>query len=823
VADRSPLAASYRRYRTFAAGEVDFSLLTTERGQTMSWTRVSSVTEYAVDERTVTFQCDLDAEEPRLSDKPWTVPVTLEFYDPRTFRFEIQTNPEARARQPSLEHGDRINYPRLDPDAISAPVDLTVTETEGDLSIETGVLTVVVTLDDWSFRVENPDGAVIFAEEREAVDVRGNRRVSPLGFETEEINHGPHRVAETGTAFKLRPDEKLYGLGEQFTGFDRRGREFDLWHAEPLGTDTERAYKNIPFHLSTNGYGLLVDTTNRVHYDLGASSMGSGTIAVDDDRFSCVFFYGPEFTDVIERYTGLTGRPDRPPKWSFGLWMSRLGYESRDQLEEITDRLRDEDIPADVVHLDPFWMRDGHACDLVWDREQFPDPEGMIDGLHDNDFRLSLWEHPHVPTGTEAFKTGVANGYFVDTGSGKPYVMDRTCQGEYRGALVDFSDPDAVEWWRDKHRDLLEMGVDTFKTDYGEYVPADGVFDNGRSGQSMHNLYPLLYNKAVYETVAEANGDDEALVWARSAWIGSQRFPVHWGGDPHPSQSGMAAALRGGLSASLSGIPFWSHDIGGFRGTPSPELYVRWAQFGLLSSHARCHGTTPREPWAFGERATDLFRRYANLRYRLLPYIYTYAEIAARTGLPVVRPLVLEYQDDPSTQELETQYLLGEDLLVAPVFFETGKRSIYLPEGEWLDFWTRERYEGEQTVHRDVDLQTAPLFLRCGSVLPQREPTQSVKSGTPDELRLRATLADGSATGRYYDEDADRLVTVDVTVEGGTLSVDLPEITAGRVVVEVTGVAVDVVEVNSETARHTDDQPAAGEWTDHGEDVVVVA
>jgi len=780
---------------------------------------VGAVESYEVEDRVVTFTCSTESSVERLTDQPWTVPVTLEFFGPATFRFETLANPEARVRHPG-DSGERDRYPGLDPDAIRSPVDLSVEERDGTVVVETGAVSVHVDTDPWDFRVER-DGAVVFAEERELYDVRGNSRSPPLGFGLEEINEGPHRVAETGTAFRLDPGERIYGLGEQFTGFDRRGRTFDLWHVEPLGTETEHAYKNIPFHLSTSGYGMLVDTTNRVRYDLGHSTTASASVSVDDDRFSCVFFCEESFTDILETYTGLTGRPDRPPKWSFGVWMSRLGYDSRDQLEQVVTRLREAEIPSDVVHLDPFWMRENHACDLVWDREQFPDPEGMIRWLHDHDFRLSLWEHPHVPVGTEAFETGSEEGYFVDTGSGKPYVMDRTCQGDYRGAIVDFTDPDAAEWWREKHRELLEMGVDVFKTDYGEYVPEDAVFHNGRSGAAMHNLYPYIYNETVYGTIREENGDD-GLVWARSAWVGSQQFPVHWGGDPHPSRGGMAAALRGGLSASLSGIAFWSHDIGGFRGTPSPELYVRWAQFGLLSSHARCHGTTPREPWAFGETATGQFRDYAELRYSLLPYVYTYAEVAARTGLPVVRPLVLEHQDDPTAQQLDTQYLLGEDLLVVPVFDENVTRPVYLPEGEWVDYWTGDRYDGEQTVYRDVDLTTVPLYVRAGSVVPRREPTQSVQPGTPAELTLRATLADGGASGRYYDEDRDELVTATVDATGDGIDIDLPTVASDRVVVEVHGGdSPERVRVDGERFRRTDD-PDTGEWTVDDGTVVVV-
>jgi len=773
-------------------------------------TTVAGVADYAVEGDTVRFDCETETPE-AATDR--TLPVELSFFDARTFRFELRANPEVRAERP---------YPEYDEEAVDRSVDLSVTERDGDLTVETGALTVLVGLAEWSFRVV-ADGETVFEEQRADVDVFGEDRVRPLGVTQETVNHNPAPVTETGTAFALDPDESIYGVGEQFVEFDRRGREVEAWHEEPLGTETERAYKNIPFHLSTNGYGLLVDTTARVTYDFGKASTASGTISVEDDVFAFVFFYGPEFADVIERYTALTGRPDRPPKWSFGTWMSRLGYESRAELESVADRLREEEVPCDVLHLDPFWMPRGESCTLEWDTDQFPDPEGMIAGLRERNFRLSLWEHPHVPVGTDTFDEGASDGYFVTDGTGRPYVMDNTRQGDYRGALVDFTDPDAVEWWQEKHRDLLEQGVAVFKTDYGEYVPEDAIFANGKSGAVMHNVYPYLYNEAVYEAIEAVNGPEEAVVWGRSAWTGSQRYPMHWGGDPQTSWNGMAAALRGGLSASLSGSAFWSHDIGGFRGTPSEDLYVRWAQFGLLSSNSRCHGTTPREPWEFGDQALSIFREYARLRYRLLPYIYTYAEVAARTGLPVVRPLVLAYQDDPRVHHIDDQFLLGEDVLVAPVFTDSGTRSVYLPDGEWREYWTDDRYEGGQTVERAVDIDELPIFVRAGSVVPQREPTQSVRSGTPEKLELDATPGDGEAHGRFYDIDADELINIALEQADGTLSVDLDDVTADRVILTVRETDPEAVVVDSTRLQRVDSAPDAGEWTSTDEGVFVVA
>ncbi|MFC7157801.1 alpha-xylosidase [Halomarina halobia] len=789
----------------------------------MQRSAVVAVDEYRWSTDTVTLECITDDEEEAVGWKyregtdtevgtGGTVPVSLSFYTPTTFRFEFAANPDAGATETLNE---------FDEEAIIEPVDLTVEADEGVLRIDTDALRVTVGLDAWSFAVTTSDGRTVFEEQREDIDVHGDLRVDPLGYTTVERNNGPNRVTNTGTAFTLAPDEHVYGFGEKFTGFDKRGQRIESWHVEALGTETERSYKNVPFHLSTRGYGMLVDTTNRVEYDVGNTSTASGTVEVSDDTFSFVFFYGPSFKAIIEEYTALTGRVTRPPKWSFGVWMSRLGYESREHLESITARLREEEIPCDVVHLDPFWMREFHSCDLEWDIDQFPDPESMIAGLHEEGFHLSLWEHPYVPTGTDAFETARENGYFVTDATGKPYVMDNLCQGDYAGAIVDFSNPDAVDWWQEKTRELVEMGVDVFKTDYGEGIPEDAVFANGRTGASMHNYYPFLYNRTVYEAIADVNGSDEALVWGRSAWTGNQRFPMYWGGDAQPSFNGMHSALRGGLSVSLTGFPFWSHDIGGFRGTPSTETYIRWVQFGLLSSHSRCHGTTPREPWAFGEEAVRVFKKFATLRYRLISYLYSYAETACRTGLPVVRPLVLEYTDDPTTYNLDTQYLLGEELLVAPVFRETGDVDVYLPEGEWVDYWSAERYTGGQTLHRTVPLDEIPLFVRAGSILPLHESSQTVQEGSPDEATLRVTpvsTGETRATFDFYDEDRDRVVSlecdIDADGEAIDLSVEDPNATPSFVadVVDIDHPPT-TLRVNGEDLRAVDADPARGEWT----------
>lgn len=788
---------------------------------------VAAIESYEQTSRGVRLDCSLDRMTPatlegqqsssRRIETTRTVPVELQFYNPSTFRFELQANPESGPYESPIEY---------DEDAITSTINLDITETDDELILESKELRVRMGTDVWGLVVETPDGDPLFREQRGDVDAKDQRRTDPLGFTEREVNNWPLQVSEAGTSFVLSPDEHLFGLGEKFTDFDKRGQTINAWTTQPNGSETEEAYKNVPFYLSSRGYGLLVDTTNRVEFDLGDTSTVSGQISVSDDTFAFVFFAGPEFSDVLQEYTALTGRPHRPPKWSFGLWMSKYGYETREELEAITSRIREEELPCDVVHLDPYWMQGQHECDFVWDTENFPNPEGMIEDLHENGFHLCLWENPYVAIGTEAFEVARDNGYLVGDRTGDPYILDRLSISTHRSGIIDFTNPEAVEWYKDQHRRLLDMGVDAFKTDFGEYLPRDAVHANGKTGDVMRNFYPHLYQKAVYESMVEKCGEEGALLWARSGWIGSQQFPVHWPGDPRTTFESMGAVMRGGLSLMLSGYAFWSHDMGGFKGTPSQKLYIRDAQFGLLTSHARFHGTTPREPWEFGDEALRIVKKFTELRYSLMPYIYTYAEHASRTGLSVMRPLVLEYQDDPAVYDLATQYLLGEELLVSPVLNEQGTTTVYLPDDEWVDWWTGKRHEGQQTLRLDVPIDKVPLFQRTGSIVPMREPTQTIQPGTPDKVELKTVLGTGdtaTATATFYDEDNDELIELSVERDGSMLTLNASsrsELFVAKV--DDASNTPDEVAVDGIDYDRVENEPSAGEWTidDDGRTVV---
>lgn len=573
---------------------------------------------------------------------------------------------------------------------------------------------------------------------------------------------GSHYVHEQ---LDLGVGEAVYGLGERFGPFVKNGQSIDIWN-EDGGTSSELAYKNVPFYLTNRGYGVLVDHPGRVSFEVASEMVSRTQFSVAGQTLSYLVIYGPTPADILRRYTALTGRPALPPQWSFGLWLTTSFTTPYDEetVTSFVDGMAERDLPLSVFHFDTFWMREFHWCDFEWDPAIFPDPPGMLKRLHDRGLRTCLWINPYIAQRSAMFEEGRAHGYLLKKADGSVWQWDRWQAGM---ALVDFTNPAARDWYAAKLAVLVEMGVDAFKSDFGERVPTDVVWHDGSDPERMHNYYTQLYNQVVFDVLRSLRGEGEAVLFARSATVGGQQFPVHWGGDNSATYESMAESLRGGLSLMSSGFGFWSHDIGGFEGRPDPAVFKRWIAFGLLSSHSRLHGNhSYRVPWLFDEESVSVLRSFTHLKYSLMPYLYEAARQAHSVGLPVMRPMFLGFPDDPAAVFLDRQYLLGGDLLVAPVFSEEGSVSYYVPAGRWTSFLSGDVVEGPGWQHETHGFDSVPLLVRPGAVIPV-----GAVVDRPDY-----SYADGVTLRIFEPVEGDTVVRVDdttftVSVSGGAIRV----------------------------------------------------
>jgi len=608
-----------------------------------------------------------------------------------------------------------------------APDACRVEARDGRVILTTPSLAVEATLDPWQLTFRTAEGRLLTHEVLDDVNFGGHQLGPRPGLEAEGLPHDPARkVLAVVENLLLDPEDHFYGGGEKFTRLDLVGRTIRCWQRNPYGARQELAYKNIPLIVGTRGYGIFVDEPTAVTFHLGSRSNRTYTIEAAGSELDYYLIAGTP-KEIVAGYTDLTGKPAVPPEWAFGLWASTYFVEATEtSVQEQTQRLRREGIPCDVYNLDCFWQRRFMWCDFEWDSSRFPDPARLMGELHRKGFHVCLWENPYVSTQSALYQELAAKGYLLRRPDGSVYDALLWSQRSERGmglcAMIDFTNPDAVKWFRDVHKILLAQGADAFKTDFAEEVPADAVFHNGLTGAEMHNPYPLLFQREAFEAIRAHHG--RAVIWARSGAPGSQRYPIHWSGDPECTFVDLANTLRGGLASAMSGFAHWSQDIGGFWGDPSPELYIRWAQCGFLSPLSRIHGATPRDPWLFGEEALRLFRRFARFRSRLVPYLYSYAWDAAETGMPLMRPMVLEFPEDPAGYAFDLQYCLGRELLVSPVVRADGQVTTYLPRGRWMHWWSGEVLEGPTTIRRQVPLEEIPLYVREDSLVvlgPERE------------------------------------------------------------------------------------------------------
>jgi len=506
--------------------------------------------------------------------------------------------------------------------------------------------------------------------------------------------------------------ELVYGLGERFTAFAKNGQSVDIWNADG-GTSSEQAYKNIPFYLTNRGYGVFVNNTGKVSFEVASEVVEKVQFSAQCQDLQYFVIYGPTPAEILQKYTALTGRAPQLPEWSFGLWLSTSFVTDYDEktVTAFIDEMEKREIPLDVFHFDCFWMREYQWCDFEWDPRTFPEPKAMLTRLKSRGLKISLWINPYIGQASPLFAEGKEGGYFLKRSDGSVWQWDLWQAGN---AIVDFTNPQAREWFKSKLRPLLEMGVDCFKTDFGERIPTDVIYHNGADPMQMHNLYTQLYNETVWEILQEVKGSD-AIVFARSATVGGQKMPVHWGGDNSSSFESMAESLRGGLSLSLSGFGYWSHDIGGFEGNPDPALFKRWLAFGLLSSHSRLHGNeSVRVPWSIDEEAVEVTRTFTNLKKKLHPYLVETMREVSEKGLPMMRPMLLAFPEDPTSWFLDQQYMLGPDLLVAPVFNAEGDVTFYLPAGKWRNYFTDEIIEGGRWLTESHGFNSLPLYARNG-------------------------------------------------------------------------------------------------------------
>ncbi|MEL6893297.1 MAG: TIM-barrel domain-containing protein, partial [Actinomycetota bacterium] len=702
-----------------------------------------------------------DLPLPELEPRPFR--CTVEVVAPRTVRVTVAPAGARVFDEPPTWLGI-VTEPAtgtdvsVDPTGPEAGVTIEVGDDAARLA--TGDVRVEVGLHPFRLTVGDADEPVLRTSER-LRQVAGFPMAPPIRF-TEDGGGRARIVLE----LELEAHEEVLGFGEQFSRLVKNGQQLTLSTEDALGTGTGLAYKPAPVWHSTAGYLGFVNTGAGVEVDVGHERPSVMSLDVDDEALDLYITVSPSPTQRLADYTELTGRGRRPPLWAFGYWMGRCRYHRADEVLDVADEMRSRRIPLDVLHLDPDWLVvDRLNTDFIWNTERFGDAADFVDALRERGVRLSVWEVPYLDPESPRHAEAAEAGHLLQTTSGEIAQLRGTPTPDGRDrSLVDVTDPAARRWWQHLHTELLDAGVAVFKTDFGEGCPIDAAPRDGTPSHHLHNLYPLKYNAAVYEAIAEHSGH-APLVWGRSGWAGSHRYPGQWGGDAESTVAGLQATLRGGLSHALSTPGFWSHDIGGFFGPDlTPGLYVRWTQFGALSPLMRAHGLRPREPWEFGDEALDICRRWIRLRYSLLPYLWQVAGEVERCGLPMLRPLALEFPDDPFAAGIDDQFMLGRNLLVAPILddrMRTVRRRIHLPPGRWHRLDTgptdalsgsgdnsSEVADGPGVVWVDVPIDDMPVFVRDDATIPRVDVDESVRCvddvvGRPWTLHHYGGDADG--------------------------------------------------------------------------------
>ena len=602
-----------------------------------------------------------------------------------------------------------------------------VTETNDKIIYSSDYGTIQINKNPWRIVLKDKAGRIL--SQTAALSDADSTQVkyTPFCF----VKRGSDNARRINPVFTLTADEMIFGCGESATGLNKAGQKVNLFVTDPQGPETDQMYKPIPFFMSNRGYGMFMHTSAPVTCDFGATYIGLNKMFMGDENLDLFVFFG-EPKDILDEYTDLVGKPGMPPLWSFGTWMSRITYFSEKEGYDVAANIRKNKYPCDVIHFDTGWFDVDWQCDYKFSENRFQNPQQMLKDLRSQGFHVCLWQLPYFTPKNRYFSELIEKDMYVKNGNGEL---------PYEDVVLDFSNPETVKWYQDKLAGLLNIGVSAIKVDFGEAAPLNGIYASGKSGWYEHNLYPVRYDMAVSEITKKLH--NENIMWARAAWAGSQRYPLHWGGDAATTNTGLLGTLRAGLSFGLSGFSFWSHDMGGFVKSTPEDLYCRWIPFGFLTSHTRAHGAPPTEPWLYdSKRVQDVFRKSAEMKYRLMPYVYAQAKECTEKGLPMLRALFVEFPDDPGAWKVDDEYLFGSQILVAPLL-ESGMtgRTVYLPEGKWIDSQTEKVYEGGW--HR-IEAGSLPIIMlvRDGSVLPHLKLAQSTAEMDWSKMSLKVYSAD---------------------------------------------------------------------------------
>lgn len=655
------------------------------------------------------------------------LPFSIEFVSDRTIRLKVASGPQFKKQEPSLMLVDGIVK-----NARSAWSYKKVAKGHQYTSTKGSVL---ITENPWHVYIYNAKGKLLTSTLHLEDVANTYTPVTPFSF----VRRGADYSRSMGAVFSMSPEEKIFGCGESFTQFNKRGQKVILWTDDANGVQNETMYKPIPFYMSSRGYGVFMHHSTPITVDFGKYFNAANAMMIGDDEADLFFFIG-EPKDILDEYTDVTGKAAMPPLWSFGFWMSRITYFSEQEGRDIAKNLRKHKIPSDVIHFDTGWFDIDWRCDYNFSKNRFDNPVDMIADMKEDGFNVCLWQLPYFTP---------KNTFFKEIVDKELAVKDKKGNIPYEDATLDFTNPETIDWYQGKIASLLEQGVGVIKVDFGEAAPASGIYSNGRTGFYEHNLYPLRYNKTVADITKKITGQN--IIWARSTWAGSQRYPLHWGGDAATTNTAMAATLRGGLSLGLSGFSFWSHDVGGFTTKAPEDVYRRWTPFGMLTSHVRSHGEPPTEPWEYSKDFLNGFRAADNMRYQLMPYIYAEAKHASERGLPMLRALFVEFPNDPGSWLVDDQYLFGSDMLVAPLFENVSERNVYLPEGKWIDYQTGKIYnKGWHTIKAGrIPIIT---LVKDGTVIPHIKLAQSTKDmdWSTIELKVYASEATTTVKGKLF-------------------------------------------------------------------------